>query len=787
MAPSGPHPPGSESVPEDVKTELISSADEAARMAADAVARLWKELGEGAETATTRQSLDSVVRDAMIAMRRVVDADAVALLLADEEEHELVARAAVGLKEEISIGPGIRSGQGMAGRVMATRKPLIVGDLTKIQLASPLLRESGVLSVVAVPMLCGEKLVGVLHADSYQYDRFDEGDARVLELMADRLAGAIERVRLFEKEREARRAAEEMADRLARMQRITSRLAAISTEEEAASVLERTLRSRSPTGEIRRSRVWLLEDGHLQPVSARSGEPGTRQRSLSVRSESVLAVCAREQRSVFVSRAVDRQEGSAALDVLEPGESFAVLPIIAGGRCSGVLAVAYASAHEFGREERDFLEAVVTQTSQAFERARLYRTLTQMADMTSFFANTAKLVSEAQDFTQMANRLAELALRALGDICLIDVVSEDGRLRRMVGRHKDPSLQRLVNRLASSYSPDPGGRHPAVEVIRAGKALWSESMSDEFLRSTTRDEEHFRLTKELGFCSYIAVPLLYEEETLGSVTLVSCSRPFRPQDVSFAEHFAGQVAAVVWNAKRFDTTFKTSQILQASLLPQPVPAVDGLDVHTTYLPGSRALDIGGDFYDLVPMPSGKVGFIVGDVAGHDRAAAAMMGHLRSGARALMAQVSGPADLVRTLQASWPYLGIDRIATCLIGEIDVSSGELALASAGHYPPLLITPDGWRFLDVEPCPPLGVQLRDVDQHHARMGPGEVLLLYTDGAIDERTLGSDISMKHLAQSAADGALDATSVCNRVVERLEVDGLDDVALMAIRRLSDT
>ena len=222
-------------------------------------------------------------------------------------------------------------------------------------------------------------------------------------------------------------------------------------------------------------------------------------------------------------------------------------------------------------------------------------------------------------------------------------------------------------------------------MIRTGKTRWSGVMSDDFLRATTRDDAHFALVRELEFRSYLSVPLVADTTTLGALTLVSGSRPFRPEDVRFAERLAEQVAAVVDNARRYEATLRTSHVLQQSLLPQRLPDVPGLQIATRYLPATRGLDVGGDFYDLVTLPNGNVAFVVGDVEGHDRDAAALMGHLRSAARALAGQFDTPSQVIAALQQSWQLLDFDRIATGLFGSFVPSSGALVLASAGHYPP------------------------------------------------------------------------------------------------------
>jgi hypothetical protein len=405
----------------------------------------------------------------------------------------------------------------------------------------------------------------------------------------------------------------------------------------------------------------------------------------------------------------------------------------------------------------------------------------EQAKASAFLARSAQILAEASNFDDALRRLAQLSLTALGDICLIDVVDEQDGIVRKVALHRDPARQPLVERLSRQYPPDPRGRHPVVDVIATGRTHWSREMSDDFLRDTSRDSEHFALVKELNFRSYLAVPLLTGGEVLGSVTIVSAGQAFNPDDVSFAERLAQQVAAVVYNARRYDSTLRTAHILQRSLLPHNLPSIPGLQVDTRYLPGTRGLEVGGDFYDLVVLPSRRAGFMIGDVAGHDQDAAAMMGQLRSAARALAGRVHSPASLIEELQWSWDILGFDRIATALFGRLDQRNGDLILASAGHHPPLVLASGRGRFLPVVPSSPLGAPATAAVNWEGRLEKGHTLLLYTDGALDDGP-GDGGGMARLARIAATGDVHPTAVCERVVSALPDNRSDDVAILALR-----
>src|SRR6202034_4304461 len=142
-------------------------------------------------------------------------------------------------------------------------------------------------------------------------------------------------------------------------------------------------------------------------------------------------------------------------------------------------------------------------------------------------------------------------------------------------------------------------------------------------------------------------------------------------------------------------------------------------------------------------------------------------------------------MIRALQQSWVRLDFDRMATAIFGLLDVASGQVTMASAGHYPPLLVGSGTTRFLPVAPSTPLGVGGPEPSNWQGRLKSDQALLLYTDGAIDERRVGCERSMADLAEAAEppDGRdLNLSAICDRIVGILDSDRVDDVALLAIK-----
>ncbi len=750
--------------------------ERAAAEVVEPVARLWHDLVAHADMTVTAGSLERVLRDALETMSRLLSVNGLAILLANEAGDELMVRAAIGLTEELSIGMGIHAGEGMAGSVLASRTPIVVGDLSSIHVVNPVLRNSGLRSVAAVPMLSAGHRLGVMWAASYERDRFTLADAELLQVVADRLAAALDRVRTFERERAARREAERLADRISRIQLATAELAATHSPDDVARAVVRSLEAAPALW----CGVWLAEDEQLELVAqsgasvdaADTGQPPPGwDRTVGLRSDAALATAVRDRRPTY---GVTSDCGSGE-------RSWAALPIVTRQGGAGALVVVAPRADWFTPDERVLLSLVVGQAVQALERAHLAEAERQAAERAWFFARAAQALAEAEDLAATLERLGDLAVQTLGEICIIDVVGEDGRIARMMAKHRAAALQPLVERLRTEFPPDPGGEHPAVRAIRSGEASWSADMPEEFLRATTVSEEHFAVVRTLGFRSYLTVPLIASSRVVGSVTCVSSTRRFRRDDMSFAEELARHVASVVDNARRYESAFRTSQILQSSLLPAQLPEVDGVILETRYLTANRGLEVGGDFYDVLVLPTGDVLFVVGDVAGHDRHAAAQMGHMRSALRALAGHASAPSALISAVRAAWGLLGFERIATALVGLLDPRSGGLAVASAGHYPPLIVSRFDTRFLPVLPGPPLGMDAPPATEWRGRLAEGQVLLGYTDGAIDERGIGSDESMSKLRLVASDGDVTPLTVCDRVVEATTADRADDVALLAL------
>jgi serine phosphatase RsbU (regulator of sigma subunit)/anti-sigma regulatory factor (Ser/Thr protein kinase) len=229
-----------------------------------------------------------------------------------------------------------------------------------------------------------------------------------------------------------------------------------------------------------------------------------------------------------------------------------------------------------------------------------------------------------------------------------------------------------------------------------------------------------------------------------------------------------------------------AETLQHSLLPDRLPDVPGVRLAARYVPGAVGSQVGGDWYDVVPLPSGEIGLVMGDVVGHDLGAAASMGQLRNALRACAAEGAPPDEVLERLNRLCLQQDLGGMATVLYAVLDPVQGTLRMASAGHYPPLLLTGEESRFIESEPRPPIGA-VREVqyDSSLHQLPAGTVLVLYTDGLVERRGLPVEAGMAELADlgAASAGAASLDDVADAVLTGMFAGEppQDDVAVLVV------
>jgi PAS domain S-box-containing protein len=294
----------------------------------------------------------------------------------------------------------------------------------------------------------------------------------------------------------------------------------------------------------------------------------------------------------------------------------------------------------------------------------------------------------------------------------------------------------------------------------------------------------------LGIDSLIGLPLLAEGDVTGVLVVAAAApRHFTSDDVNLLRLAADRVALAVDHARVYEREHRIAETLQRSLLPERLPQLPGLSVAARYLPAAAEAEVGGDWYDVLPTPSGGVGLVMGDVAGKGLAAASMVGRLRSALRAYALEGHPPARVVEQLnRLIWTEADESQMATLIYVVVDPGAGELHWVNAGHPPPLLLSDSGLpQFLEGGASVPLGVlPFPDFQEVSAGIDQGATVVLYTDGLVERPGEHIDTGLDRLAEVVRGASTDPQEICDLVLDQMvpEAGAPDDVALLTLRTI---
>ena len=404
------------------------------------------------------------------------------------------------------------------------------------------------------------------------------------------------------------------------------------------------------------------------------------------------------------------------------------------------------------------LAVEVTRRSQ--DRARL-ALLNMASEQIGSTLNVRRTAQETLDV--LVPRLCDCA-----HINLLSYVLDGGPHPRIEPGSENVSTQIVAARwLPGEPVPEPFREGTVVRLeasslyyrrLFEGRPMFLPELSDlsdeycELLRS-----DFFRLRMEAaelsGAHSAMILPIGARGAILGTVAVFRMREPaFTPQDLELARDVLARSAICLDNARVYTRERTTALALQRSMLPQTIAETPGIELTYSYVPANTASAIGGDWFDVVRQPDGRVVLIVGDVTGHDIQAASLMGQIRTVTRTLATLDLSPVEVLTRLDAMVSELGPEVNATCVYAAFDPDCRCCVVARAGHPPPALVHPTGEvEFLELPPGLPLGVGGGEFDAVGVDVRPGSVLVLYTDGLIESRGAAIDVGMDNLAKALA------------------------------------
>jgi anti-anti-sigma factor len=468
--------------------------------------------------------------------------------------------------------------------------------------------------------------------------------------------------------------------------------------------------------------------------------------------------------------------------------SVLALPLTVRGRVLAVLALGRrGDAPPYTEDDRALVEEVAARAALAVDNAML------LADERAA-AHRLALLHRATAELSAATTPVEVATAAAGHVRALTGPDSRVAVYELDGAHRGLSA------LAISGGSEEGRRRwatlplsaplVATNAVTERRSIWIEDVAAQPAAGRPLPPELAEALQAYGLAANVGIPLVVAGRVVGVLAVAwPTVQRFSAVDRAMLLAVAEQCAQALDRARLFRAERGIAETLQLSLLPAELPRLDRLALAAHYLPGAEGAQAGGDWYDVVELPDGRVAIAVGDVVGQGPSAAAVMGQLRSALSTALLEGCAPAEALELLDRFAARLpgALASTAACLV--VDPAAGTVRWARAGHLPPLLLTPGGSRFLDGAGS---GAVLGAPGRPPYREGstevlPGATLLLYTDGLVERRGEVLDEGLDRVRAAAArHAAADPVRLTSRLLADVlaDTEQPDDVAVIAARLL---
>ncbi|MFJ6525341.1 SpoIIE family protein phosphatase [Streptomyces longwoodensis] len=412
-------------------------------------------------------------------------------------------------------------------------------------------------------------------------------------------------------------------------------------------------------------------------------------------------------------------------------------------------------------------------------------------------ADASARIGTTLDLERTARELADVAVPELADVAAVDLLdavvagrpgtfgpTESAVIRALAVRaYASPEALAAADPpgQVARYGPD----RLVTECVRTGSPVLVPEVADGDYVRIARSPEAAVLLRRSGVHSYLAVPLIARGEVLGALDLKRTvnPEPFTEDDLLLARELAARAAVQIDNARWYQNARTTALTLQRSMLPSHPPVTGGLEVASRYQPAGATTEVGGDWFDVIPLDGARTALVVGDVMGSGIDAAATMGRLRTATATLASLGLDPAVLLEHLDRITS--GLDHsIATCVYVVHDPELGQCRIANAGHLPPVRLRAGGSpELLDLPTGAPLGVGGVPFSTTAVDFTPGDRLVLYTDGLVETRRHSLDERLDALLALLDGPGRPLEELCDLLLRTLhQPDNHDDVALLVAR-----
>lgn len=575
------------------------------------------------------------------------------------------------------------------------------------------------------------------------------------------------------------------------------RLAAVTTEllnaPDVDTVIDVVINHMADAaGATTSSLSLLVDEDNLVLVGLRGARPGAASRwaRFPVSDPTPAGDAVRAGHALVIPNSDEFRARYPGLEMATEGErAMLCLPLQVAGRSIGVVTLSFPGPRTFDTAELEFSRVLADTCAQSLDRIQALAAVADRETKLRFLADASAELARSLDYEATLKTVANLAVPWFADWCVIQVL-QDGVLRPLAVAHPDDLLESRVKELQDRYPPDADVSRGAYQVLRTGVSELVPDVTDEMLVAAARDEDHLQVLRDLHFRSAMQVPLKVRDQVLGVIAWVAGEggRRFSAEDLAFGEDLARRAAVAIDNSHLHSQVRDVAVRLQRAVLPSRVPEIPGWDIAVRYLPAGRT-EVGGDFYDVVPLNDGRIVAFVGDVMGRGVGAASAMAQMRSALRTLTAVDPDPAFVMASLDQLFEEYDLQRLVTVAYAVADPARERIHVVNAGHPPPVHLHRDGTASdISTDGTLVFGAGGGDRTVLTRPFTVGDTLLMFSDGLVERRDESLDQGQRRVRDNVRLllGA-DLTKGLGDLVARVRDDSRDDdVAAVALRLRED-
>jgi len=645
-------------------------------------------------------------------------------------------------------------------------------------------------SELTVPLMFNGQVNGVLDIQSDRLGAFSEQDRLIVETLGDSVAAAIRNADLYRSEQWRRQSGDslrEVAVLLSANASLDQVLQAILTE------LERNLPSDIAA-------IWLLDEDDLYCAAVHGAHPEELERAREDHPEATgMLAAALLSRQPFIRKATDPMGPSALSAGFDPDHSSIAVPLRIGDQSVGVLTLAHHTSGRYGHEAQAMTTTFASYAAVAIENARLYDSAQEQAYASAALLQVAQAVVSLSDIDDILGTIVRIMPILVG-VERAAIFSWDEPAGLFIPAQEYGIPDELHPVLWRSFSI---GEFPLLDAAmeqsqivmcqdaHLGPENWLSvcPCSPEELESVTYSDNRL----------LVALPLILKGEWFGVLLVEEAmgGRRFRSRRLEILNGVAQQIALAIQNdsfqqekvsRERLETEVLLARQIQETFLPKVLAPPQGYDLAARW---RTALQMGGDFYDVIHLPDGRLGLFIADVADKGIPAALFMALTRTLVRAAVMQTTSPAEALRQVNdLLYPDCEQGMFVTAVYGALEPKTGIFTYANAGHNPPLWVHQQGTDLLKRTGIALGAIEFAKMTERSITLEPGDLLMFYTDGITEAFSVDGDIfgddRLRELVASlkleTAEGILDKIDAgVNQFVGDFPVS--DDITLIALKR----